>query len=431
MTTLSEKKSPLYDGKSFQNEVRRFAESIDCLLQSLPSVMTTMEAGVSGQRSEFVALLKTSGAKFSTDKDTIQFEVTGSGAGQVMRMYRSLKNNTTAYRLIHRSFLTSLISQYDAYLGRLLRLIYFARPEKLNGSEKQITFKELVQYSSIEEARERLIEREVDSVVRRSHEDQIAWLKDDLGLNVSAFIPELPDFIEIAQRRHLFVHCDGVVSAPYIKNCSEAGKQLEPDIVVGHQLEVSKEYLERAFEKVYAVGVKIGLALWLNIFKKDVDDAAQCVCAMSFDLIANSRCSLAINLLEFALAGKQKPSNEQTHRFIILNLAQSYKWLGNADKCLKILGEQNWSASSDLIKLGVAALMDDYQNAFRLMRKLGHDEDFKRDSYRDWPIFKELRKQPGFADCYREIYSEDFNRATVVATGTGPQEIAVSKKAGE
>ena len=251
MSDAPEKTTPVYDGKAFEKEVRRFAESIDSLLLSLPSVMALMEIEVRKQRADLVSFLKASGAEEVVKEKTTQFKLTGKNVTKVLRMHQNVHNNEIAFRLIHRSFLTSQISQYDAYLGRLLRLIYFILPEKLNTSEKQITFKELVQYSSIEEARERLIEREVDSVVRRSHEDQIAWLKENLGLQVAAFIPELPDFIEIAQRRHLFVHCDGVVSAPYIKNCKSVGLKLPSDIVIGHQLEVSREYLENAFERVY------------------------------------------------------------------------------------------------------------------------------------------------------------------------------------
>jgi hypothetical protein len=70
-----------------------------------------------------------------------------------------------------------------------------------------------------------------------------------------------------------------------------------------------------------------------------------------------------------------------------------------------------------MIKLGVAAVTEKFEEAFRLIRKLGHDEEFKKEHYRDWPIFRELRKQPGFSVCYRDIYSDDFEQATVVAAG--------------
>ncbi|MCX6880526.1 MAG: hypothetical protein NTW21_42980 [Verrucomicrobia bacterium] len=416
MSEITDTKTPVFDGKDFEKEVKRFAESIDSLLISLPSVMVTMQTEVKKQKVEFIKLLKASGTEQTATGEQNRFTLKGENVAKVLKMQRQLHNNETAYRLIHRSFLTSQISQYDAYLGRLLRLIYYVCPEKLNASEKQITFKELVQYGSIEEARERLIEREVDSVVRKSHEDQIAWITENLKLPIASFIPELPGFIEIAQRRHLFVHCDGVVSAPYIKNCTGAGVELPAEIDIGHQLEVTKEYLEDAFESVYVVGVKVGLALWIKLFK-DVDAVARCVNAMAFELISNARYSLAKNLLEYALSGKQKPTDEQIYRFIILNLAQTYKWSGEKEKCAKLLGEHNWSASSDIIKLGVAALTEKHDGAFCIMRKLGHDEEFKKESYREWPVFSELRKHPGFLACYRDVYSEDFEQTTVVSTG--------------
>jgi hypothetical protein len=408
--------APTYSGEDFEKVIKRFAESIDSLLLSLPNIMSFMEVMAATRQAEFLSFLKASGAEQVVEGTKIHFTVSGSGATKALRMERRLKTDQTAYRLIHRSFLISLISQYDAYLGRLLRLAYLIRPEKLNASEKQFTFKELLQFSSLEEARERLIEREVDSVVRRSHEDQIAWLKENLSLNVAAFIPELPEFIEVAQRRHLFVHCDGVVSATYIKNCQSAGAKLDPSIALGQQLEVSKSYLETAFELVYAVGAKVGFALWLSLLKTDVNAAAACVNVLAFDLISNGRHSLAINLLEYALSGKQKPSNEQTTRFMILNLAQAYRWSGKIDRCAKLLADYDWSASSTLIELGVATLRDQYDEAFRLIRKLGHDDGFKKECYRDWPIFRELRKQPGFLTCYKEVYGENFEVTTVVST---------------
>jgi hypothetical protein len=413
MSECTEKATPEILGSNFESEIKRFASSIDSLLISLPSVMAAMEAELEKLFKELVEFAKKSGAEEIVEGNLVRYKLGGSNGAKLMKLDKNITKNQTAYRLIHRSFLTSLISQYDAYLGRLLHLMFYVHPEKLNGSEKPISFKDLLQYSSLEDARNQLIDREVDSIVRCSHEDQIKWITENLKIPIASFIPELPNFIEIAQRRHLFVHCDGVVSGLYIKNCVGAGAKLLPEIVVGHQLEVTKEYLENAFEKVYSVGVKIGFALWLNLFKSDSNKSASCVSFLAFDLITNARYSLAINLLEFAIGGKNKPSEEQLLRYIILNLAQSYKWSGDNARCSKILSDHNWSASSDIIKLGVAALSDKFDEAPRLMRKLGHDEEFKKEFYRDWPIFRELRKQPNFLSCYREIYGEDLEQVTV------------------
>ena len=73
-----------------------------------------------------------------------------------------------------------------------------------------------------------------------------------------------------------------------------------------------------------------------------------------------------------------------------------------------------------MIKLGVAVLTDKFEDAFRFMRKLSHDDEFKKENYRDWPIFRELRKHAEFLTSYRDIYGEDFDQATVISEEPSP-----------
>ena len=42
------------------------------------------------------------------------------------------------------------------------------------------------------------------------------------------------------------------------------------------------------------------------------------------------------------------------------------------------------------------------------MRRLVHDEEFRKEAYREWPLFKGLRKAEGFKDVYKECYDEEF-----------------------
>lgn len=42
------------------------------------------------------------------------------------------------------------------------------------------------------------------------------------------------------------------------------------------------------------------------------------------------------------------------------------------------------------------------------MRRLKNDESFHKNYYKDWPLFKDLRKQEDFASVYEECYGEPF-----------------------
>jgi hypothetical protein len=42
------------------------------------------------------------------------------------------------------------------------------------------------------------------------------------------------------------------------------------------------------------------------------------------------------------------------------------------------------------------------------MRKLKHDESFHKAYYKDWPLFRSLRKNTAFPSVYEECYGEPF-----------------------
>lgn len=374
---------------------------------------------LSKKLDEFVSANSTSIP--ATEGEQVRLRINGDAVPRFLKLSRQQQKGFKAYHLIHRSYLISVISQYDAFLGRLLRTAFLEKPGLLKASDRQFTFKELVELASIDEARERVIEREIDEVIRKSHEDQLVWIDSEFRVDARKFIREIPGFVEVAQRRHLFVHSDGKVSRQYVSKCLAAGCSLDGDTIVGAQLEVSREYLMEAFETVYAVGVKLGCALWLHLHKDHYEAADNCVNGLSFELIQSERYALAINLLEFAMSSSAKrPHSEVTRRYQILNLAQAQKWSGSSDASMATLDQHDWNACSDPIRLGVAVLRDDYDAAYALVRKLAHDPDFDPQHYYEWPIFQNLRKLPEFRDTFASSYGKPFEQQ-VSHTITQPQ----------
>src|ERR1035437_9364909 len=94
--------APTYSGEDFEKVIKRFAESIDSLLLSLPNIMSFMEVMAATRQAEFLSFLKASGAEQVVEGTKIHFTVSGSGATKALRMERRLKTDQTAYRLIDR-----------------------------------------------------------------------------------------------------------------------------------------------------------------------------------------------------------------------------------------------------------------------------------------------------------------------------------------
>jgi len=54
-------------------------------------------------------------------------------------------------------------------------------------------------------------------------------------------------------------------------------------------------------------------------------------------------------------------------------------------------------------------LLDNFSAVYDTMRKIGTGQEMARGYYRDWPLFKEMRKLDEFARTFEEIYGEPLN----------------------
>src|SRR5262249_20380427 len=145
-----------------------------------------------------------------------------------------------------------LVSAYDAFLAHLLRAVFSIHPETVLTSEKSIKFSDLINYSSIEEARSSLIEREIDTVIRSSHHDQFAWMEQRFSIPLRDNLAVWPKFIELCERRNLLSHTGGTVSAQYLAVCKAHGVDVV-GLKLGQKLIVTSEYLAEAVRTVYEI----------------------------------------------------------------------------------------------------------------------------------------------------------------------------------
>lgn len=345
------------------------------------------------------------------------------------KVMKSISRANTASVFTLRSLLITMVSQYDAFLASLLRQTYVAIPGKIDGSGKTFTLSELAVMGGIEEARERIIEDEIEDFLRKSHAEQLTKLIRDYNFSPNLFKAEYSTFVEAAQRRHLFVHNDGLVNRRYLEKCKEGGCSIPQKAQIGSRIDSDSEYLILAAEAIYSVGLKVGFGVWLQIYKGDGVDAGELANALAMELLGSERYSLAVKLIEYALVNP-KAFNDRLNRCLVLNLAQAYKWSGDNTRALKIVDDRDWSAMPDDLKIGELLIRDDFSGACAIVRKLAQDQGWDRKHYEEWPIFRELVKQPEFLETYREIYAEDFLRkVTSAAVVAGVQE-AIASEAG-
>jgi len=394
--------------KSINDEIKLFADHLEALHETLPMTMFVLQE-VDKVAHEKLKEFEEKHCKFDENDEGKFIKVPAEHYKKWKRKNSRVRKMVASRVLMPRSIFVSMISQYDAFLGRLLRAVFILKPEVMNDSQRSFTFQEISKYSSFEEFKSHVIEKEVETVLRKSHAEQFKYMEDKFGLHLTKDLKAWPKFIEITERRNLFVHNDGTVSKQYLSVCAEHKCQLDSECVEGSRLNVSQKYFMESYSCLYEIGFKLAHVLWRKLFPKEMDAADKCFNNSTFDLIERGEYELACILMDFARSAFKKPSNEYNLSILTVNCAQAHKWAGRDDKCKEIMSACDWSAKVDEFKMANAVLLDDWKESVALMKKLGANHDMiDKHAYKDWPLFKEFRKTEDFLTAYKEIFEEDF-----------------------
>lgn len=414
---MSEKNTSaeLVDEKSIhplESVVKLYVEHISSLFKGLFLTMAALQ----GTDKKVVELLqdfeKENCIITEPDEDGIQYvRVKENYVKRWNLLNQELKQIRLSRSLVPASFLASLVSQYDGFLGQLIKALFNIKPELLNASEKNITYSQLLEFGSVDAAKDYLLEKEIESVLRKSHTEQFEWLEAKFNIELRKDLASWPMFIELTERRNLFVHTRGIVSSQYMKVCAQHKIKLAENIKVGSQLDASAGYMTAAFACIFEIGVKLSHVLWRKMQPETRVQADENLAEVCYQLIYEDdekRMEIAANLLDFGTNTLKKHSSEQLRRRLVINRAQAYKWLGKEDVAKKIVQSEDWTATSDDFKLGEAVILENYREADEIMLRMGRNGALSSQSYREWPLFKRYVERPEFKVLFKTIFEEDF-----------------------
>ena len=394
----------------FKDEIKRFIKHIESQINVVPLVMSLLNMKLLQELKHLNKFSESNGiVEKKNNENEAQLEIPSGIIYEFLKLANNCETTGLANKLLPINFVVSFVSQYDAYLGGIIRAMYHAKPELLNSSEKNISLSELIKFADIEEARQTLIEKEVESVLRESHLKQFLWLESKLGIPLRKDLPSFSAFIEITERRNLFVHCNGVVSRQYLNVCNDNEVPNIEKIKVGEKLYAKNEYLTQCYSVLFEIGVKLGQVIWRKLKPEELKEADNNLSSICYDLVVKEHYNLAFNLLTFATDGLKKHFDQEIISIFIINKALCKYLSGKIEDCKQILQQHDWSASNDIFKLAIAVLNDEYQPALEIMKSIGSSNSkLTKDSYREWPLFKKFRKTDEFKKIYRDIFGEEL-----------------------
>lgn len=303
--------------------------------------------------------------------------------------------------------IVSVVSLFDAYLARILRNAYKAKPELLNSCTRQISFTELISFGSIESAREHIIEKEIETLLRDSHVAQFEWLSKRLDVKLTE-LPSWKTFVELTERRNLLVHADGRVSAHYIDTCQKHGIKLDDGIETGSRLFISAEYYRTACDCVAEIGIKLGQVLWRKLIPSELEESEISFIDITFDLLVQHDYVLAEQVLNLSREKAFKKINAESGYYMSINLAIALKGQEKSKELKQLLKSLDFSALASKFKLANYVLTEEYIEAKSLMIKMGVNDDITEHDYRNWPLFRWFRKTDEFKSAFLEVFGKEF-----------------------
>ncbi|MDP3043575.1 MAG: hypothetical protein Q8N21_04180 [bacterium] len=399
------KKKTTEKNNFFEKNLENFIKNIDSLETLLHLSMGLILLKYKMNFNKLFDFIKKNAKKRTSKSFTLKYE----DIDYYKKLKRNLDISNISLKVVPRSTLISLVSQFDAFMSLTIKIVLLSYPGILNNCEKSLTFSLLSNFNNIDEAKNYIIEKEIDSVLRESHIYHFEWLESKLGITLRKDLAIWQVFVELTERRNLFAHCGGKISSQYMAICKENGVNLNKEYKIGYEIDISPQYLDSAYKCLYELSVKLTHVIWRKLKPNELDIADENLNKICYNLINEEAYPLADILLEFATATLKKYFNESSSNCFIINKALSKKLGGDKKTAYQIVNSKDWSASSNDFKLAKEVILDNNENVFLLMKKIGKEgECINKANYRIWPLFKELKKNKKFQETFKQIYKEEY-----------------------
>jgi hypothetical protein len=427
MTSDIEKKEEIPESKKLLAITDRYLVDLECLREMFSTVMPVLQEQDKNRSAKIEEVIerlgKVSGPEVTKNNQTEgedgpidNEEKTEEESSDLTDQYKDIETLVSsvgkikrAETLFKKQSIVSIVSRFDEFLGSFLEIALEQNPEWLKFSEKTITYKELIDLKSVDTAIKGVISKEVEQLLRASHEEQIRYVDDKLKLGIHQHFSKLACFLEVAERRNLFVHTGGLVSTQYLNKCKGFGIS-DKETVEGQELDVTESYFEEAFYAYFEIGLRIGQAAFRRLFLAESGIADTALNKLAIKFLNHDDNSLVIIITNYDLniPNKLRSDDSEDEYFARINRAIAQKRLGLDFE--KDLEGHPWKAFHPKYSLCLHVLRDEFLEAANMMNSHEVIRAIDIVGFRTWPIFREFRSSIEFQAAYRQNFGHDYAR---------------------
>jgi hypothetical protein len=325
---------------------------------------------------------------------------------ELYRAVRSLRKGLPVQAmLLRQGALTNLLMYFEMLVSDLIHLYYQRYPSALPSEDRLLSLAELKEIGTVEGAERYLVDKEVDTVLRTSTQEQLEYFSKRLKVDTGHLSDYRDDLVEISQRRNIVVHNRGIANKAYLTHVSESLIK-EESIQDGQQLVTSEDYLTRAIDTTYLCGVMLMELCWRKWDKASVIQADRLIVESTYETLLDFRYELTTKLSGFA--AKLRLSQDRDSRIVTVNHAIALKEMGKTKEMEGLLLKYDWSSCSLEFQAALYALRNDEENLVRVLTRAIPAQEVKCDDLKEWPLFRSFRKSSRFAQLMNAFFPSNW-----------------------
>ncbi len=300
--------------------------------------------------------------------------------------------------LLNRGILMCLVSYFEVLISDLVHLYYGLVPDATSTNDKVLSVNELREFSSIDDAFQFVVARRVDDLLRGPLSDWHDFFKTRMKIDLNGLVPNVAEWNEFFQRRHIMVHAGGRVTKRYLTNVDWdelVVRITRPEI--GEQLGIDDSYLERAISSFEIAGLLLCQECWKKYAIQEHDIRMSGIDGLTdavYQRLLSGNWYVAEHLADWG--SKDSDAAERSILICLFNkwlcIKRQGRWAEVADEVEAF----DTSAKQSMFSLVKASLLEKADEFFKLL-PLSIGTDINIDEVKEWPILEEMRTDPRFA----------------------------------
>jgi len=298
------------------------------------------------------------------------------------------------YDILTRSSFISLNNYFECLFSDLLNFYFKNYPGLITEKKISISISDLTKYGAIDEAKEDLIQREIEKIcLDLNFEELKDYFRSKLEVPLEEKIIDWEKINEIRERRHIIVHNNSIINKKYINRSKNPYNLKE-----GDQVNIDEKYFYDSLEAIKLSGSLLIFNCWGKWDKINATKAIEQIMLLTFDNLKDRHFDFVKKICEYAkLNIKPKNDDEENYMLRILyNYCIALKRLGEHKKLNLNLKKIKVGTLAPIFKIAQAILSDDYDEYFENLKKAQMADDLSMDIIMDWPLFEDIRTNPEY-----------------------------------